>query len=63
MKVYVDPEICNGCGPCVDICPEAFELNEEGTAAVKVDDVPPEVEAACRETADSCPAEAISIAE
>ncbi|MHC4424297.1 MAG: 4Fe-4S binding protein, partial [Planctomycetota bacterium] len=23
MKAYVDPELCNGCGPCVDTCPEA----------------------------------------
>jgi ferredoxin len=63
MKVCVDPELCSGCGPCVDICPEAFELNEEGTAVVKVDEVPPELEAACREAAHSCPTEAISIAE
>ena len=30
MKARVDPELCNGCGPCVDICPDVFELNEEG---------------------------------
>ena len=63
MKVCIDPELCNGCGPCVDICPEAFELNEEGMAIVKVGKVPAELQEACREAADSCPTEAISIEE
>jgi len=56
-------ELCSRCGPCVDICPEAFELNEEGTAIVKLDEVPSELQDACREVADSCPSEAISIEE
>jgi ferredoxin len=63
MKVYVDPELCSGCGPCVDTCPEAFELNEEGIAVVKVDEVAAEIQEACKEAADSCPTEAISIEE
>ena len=63
MKVCVDPELCSGCGPCVDICPEAFELNEAGIAVVKVDEVPAELQDACKEAADNCPTEAILIAE
>ena len=63
MKVCVDPELCSGCGPCVDICPEAFELDEEGIAVVKVDEVPAELQDACKEAADTCPTEAISIEE
>ena len=63
MKVHVDPELCSGCGPCVDTCPEAFELNDEGIAVVKVGEVPPELQEACREAADICPTEAISIDE
>ena len=39
MKVHIDSELCDGYGPCVDICPQAFELNEEGIAVVKVGDV------------------------
>lgn len=61
VRVFVDPELCEGCGPCVDICPEAFELNEEGIAVVMLDEVPAELQGACREAADSCPTEAISI--
>ena len=63
MKVCVDPVLCDGCGPCADICPEAFELNEEGTAVVILDEVPEELQEACRDAADSCPTEAISIEE
>ena len=63
MKVCVDQGLCSGCGPCVDICPEAFELNEEGVAAVKLDEIPIELQDTCKEAADSCPSEAISIEE
>lgn len=63
MKVTIDPELCTGCGPCVDICPEVFELNDDGLAVVKVDQVPPEQYQNCREAADECPSEAITIEE
>ena len=63
MKVNVDPDLCDGCGPCVDICPEAFDLNEEGIAMVKMDQISDELQQLCRQAADSCPTEAISIEE
>ena len=63
MKVCIDPELCSGCGPCVDICPEIFELNEEGIAVVKVNEVSAELQDACKEAAGDCPTEAISIKE
>jgi ferredoxin len=63
MKVQVNPELCSGCGPCVDICPEAFEVNEEGVAVVKLDEVPSELQDACRKAANNCPSDAISIKE
>lgn len=61
MKVSVDPELCTGCGPCADICPEAFELAEDGIAVVKLDEIPVELQELCKEAADNCPTEAISI--
>lgn len=63
MRVCVDSELCGGCGPCVDICPDVFELNEDGLAVVNFDEVSEELHEACREAADSCPTEAISIEE
>jgi len=62
MKASVDPDLCTGCGLCEDICPEVFELQDE-VAVAKVDVVPPDAEETCREAAESCPVEAISIEE
>ena len=48
----VDAEKCIGCGACVSICPETFELRD-GKAAVKSDKD-------CDEAINACPVQAIS---
>lgn len=63
MKAAVDRETCIGCGLCADTCPEVFEMNDENVAEVKVSPVPPEAEDTCREAAESCPVESISLTE
>jgi ferredoxin len=60
MKAKVDEETCTGCGLCADTCPQVFEL-EGSVAKVKTDIVPQDAEALCREAAEGCPVEAISI--
>lgn len=62
MKAKVDPDLCTGCGLCVETCPEVFELPGD-VATVKVETVPKQFEATCREAAEGCPVEAISIEE
>lgn len=57
MKINVDKEKCIGCGTCVSLCEECFEL-KDGISHPKKD--------ACescdlKEVADSCPVGAISI--
>jgi ferredoxin len=29
MKAIVDKDLCIGCGLCVDVCPEVFEMNAD----------------------------------
>ena len=63
MKTNVDEETCIGCGLCETTCPEVFKLNKNDISEVVVDTVPPEAEATCREAADNCPVQAISLDE
>lgn len=59
MKFKVDTELCIGCGACQDTCTEVFVLvNDKST--VKLDPVPPELQANALMAEDGCPAGAIS---
>lgn len=61
MKVRVDSQICAGFGVCLGLCPEVFELHDDGYAVVRVGEVPEEHEAAVRTAASQCPSNAISL--
>jgi len=61
VKATID-DGCIACGLCPDVCPEVFELPDDSEIAiVKVDPVPANAEATCREAAESCPVEAIHL--
>ena len=62
MKVTVNENTCTGCGICADICPEVFEI-DDGLCRTLVTEVPVESAATCREAAESCPVEAITVVE
>jgi ferredoxin len=62
MKVFVDAEVCTGCGLCTELCPEVFEMDDE-VAAVIVDTIAPEEEDIVEEAIESCPVDAIIVAE
>lgn len=62
MKVWVDPERCQGHTLCSMIAPEAFELDDiDGHSSAVFDEVPPNQEDKVREAAQSCPECAIFI--
>ncbi len=59
MKVTVDEDRCAGHGMCLTLCPEVFELSDDGWAVAAAGDVPAEHEAAVQEAIDCCPENAI----
>jgi ferredoxin len=63
MKVAVNADVCQGHARCWEICPEVFQLDDEGHGSVTVDVVPAELEAKARHAAENCPERAISVTE
>jgi len=60
MKIKIDSEKCIGCGSCVAVCPDCFELGDDGKAYLIKE------ESACnescaKEAVEICPVDAISI--
>jgi len=60
LNPKVDPDLCIGCGLCSEICPEVFEMGDDGIAHV-IDASGCEDAGCCEEAADSCPTDAISL--
>lgn len=61
MKVGVDDDRCRGHGVCCTLCPEVFDLSDDGYAVVRSPDVPARFENAVRSAADLCPERAITV--
>lgn len=57
-EIIIDQDECLGCESCVEICPEAFVMNDEGKAEVVPD---ADADAECVDEAiGSCPAACIT---
>ncbi|WP_297599554.1 ferredoxin [Mycobacterium sp.] len=64
MKVWVDPERCQGHTLCAMIAPESFQLSDiDGTSSAIDEVVPADREDQVREAARSCPEQAIKITD
>lgn len=61
MIAKVDRGSCIGCGACAAVCPNVFEMDDEGLAKVIATPVPAGDEEAAQEAADGCPVEAITL--
>jgi len=55
----IDKEKCTGCGTCVALCPEVFEIGDDGKSEVKNPKACEECD--CQATVDSCPEDAITL--
>ena len=62
MKPIVDANLCIGCGTCASLCPEVFQIGDDGKAHVIGDNFIDKKEA-IQEEAKACPVSAISVAE
>ena len=60
MKVTGDQDTCIGCGVCTSVCPDVFELNDEGKAQV-IDGADCEAAGCVEDAASQCAVEAINI--
>lgn len=61
MKFKVDKEKCIGCGACSCICDDVFEIEDDGLACAKNEDVKDEdVMNAAIEALEGCPTSAIT---
>ena len=57
VKLTVDANKCIGCGACVAVCPDAFEMGSDGKSHVK--NVKACAKCDCKGAASGCPVEAI----
>lgn len=61
MKAYVNQETCISCGLCEGVCPEVFELNEEGKSVPILDEIPDEFLSSAQDAESGCPVDAIVV--
>ncbi|OYT35468.1 MAG: ferredoxin [Candidatus Aenigmarchaeota archaeon ex4484_52] len=60
-KIAHDKDLCIGCGACVSMCPDNWEIDDEGKAKIINDEV--ENIGCNKDAKDSCPVDCIKIKE
>ncbi len=61
MKVTVDFDSCVSTGSCARVCPEVFELRDDGYLYVLQEEPGEELRHAVTEAAELCPTGAITV--
>lgn len=62
MKVKIDKEKCIGCGSCVAVCPNCFDLGDDTKAVLKNEGEVCDDNCDClKEAVDICPIDAIEV--
>ena len=60
-KITIDQELCVGCGACASLCPEVFELQDDGKAKIANENSREKYD--CDMVINSCPVGAIKAEE
>ena len=63
LRAFADRERCCGYGICVQLCPEVFKVDEHGLVYLESEIVPAGLETEATEAAESCPAQALRVAD
>jgi len=58
-RIKINKEKCIGCGFCVSVCPEVFEIDEEGKSQIKEETNLEENKEKIKEAKEGCPVGAI----
>jgi ferredoxin len=61
LEVFVDRVKCCGYAVCVGLCPDVFDLDEDGLAKVLTREIPVALEDSVHHAVASCPEAAISV--
>lgn len=63
LKVVANRSACCGYGVCAEICPEVYQLDNNGIVVLATDTVPAGLEEKAREGAAACPQNALEVVE
>ena len=63
MRVIVDHAKCTGLGLCESVAEDVFEVQDDGSLTLLVQEICPSRRAEIQEAVDSCPTEALRLVD
>ena len=59
----INKDLCIGCGACQAVCPEVFEIEDDGLATVIVEEISEDLKEDALDAKEGCPTDAIEETE